>query len=58
MEQPIHASDNVDKNETVPRIIAVVAGVVLIGIVAGGLMYSGIWSPSNPTQISATMAKH
>jgi hypothetical protein len=58
MEQPIHASDNVDKDETVPRIIAVIAGVVLIGIVAGGLMYSGIWSPSNPTQISATMAKH
>jgi hypothetical protein len=58
MEQPIHASENVDKDETVPRIIAVVAGVVLIGIVAGGLMYSGLWSPSNPTQISATMAKH
>ena len=58
MEQPIHASDNVDKDETVPRIIAVVAGVLLIGIVAGGLMYSGLWSPSNPTQISATMAKH
>jgi hypothetical protein len=58
MEQPIHASDNVDKDETVPRIIAVVAGVLLIGIVAGGLMYSGIWSPANPTQISATMTKH
>jgi hypothetical protein len=58
MEQPIHASENVDKGETVPRIIAVVAGIVLIGIVTGGLMYSGIWSPSNPTQISATMAKH
>jgi len=58
MEQPIHASDNVDKDETVPRIIAVVAGVLLIGIVAGGLMYSGIWSPANPTQISTAMAKH
>jgi hypothetical protein len=58
MEKPIHASDEVDKDETVPRIIAVVAGVALIGIVAGGLMYSGMWSPSNPTQISATMAKH
>ena len=56
MEQPIHASDNVDKDETVPRIIAVVAGIALIAIVTGGLMYSGIWSPSNPTQI--TMTKH
>jgi hypothetical protein len=58
MERPIHASADLDKDETVPRIIAVVAGVVLIGIVAGGLMYSGIWSPANPTHISATMAKH
>jgi len=58
MEKPIHASDNVDENETMPRIIAVVAGVALIGIVAGGLMYSGLWSPSNPTHISATIAKH
>jgi hypothetical protein len=58
MEKPIHASEDVDKDETVPRIIAVIAGVVLIGIVAGGLMYSGMWSPSNPTQISATTAKH
>lgn len=58
MEQPIHASDDVNRDDTVPRIIAVVAGVLLIGIVAGGLMYSGMWSPANPTQISATMAKH
>jgi hypothetical protein len=58
MDQPIHASENVDKDETVPRIIAVVAGVVLIGIVAGGLMYSGIWSPPSGAPTAATMAKH
>jgi hypothetical protein len=41
----------------VPRIVAAVAGLALIVIVAGGLMYSGIWSPSNPTT-TATMVKH
>jgi hypothetical protein len=55
MEHEHHAAEDIDKDETVPRIIAIVAGVALIGIVAGGLMYSGIWSPS-PTQVSA--AKH
>jgi len=39
-----------------PRIVAAVAGLALIVIVAGGLMYSGIWSPSNPTT-TATVAK-
>jgi hypothetical protein len=57
MEEPLHASRDVDKDETMPRIVAAVAGLALIVIVAGGLMYSGIWSPSNPTT-TATMAKH
>ena len=58
MEEPIHASKDVDKDETVPRIVAVVAGLALIAIVAGGLMYSGMWSPAATTQAAATMAKH
>ncbi|HEY5337262.1 MAG TPA: hypothetical protein VIJ85_03590 [Rhizomicrobium sp.] len=58
MESPIHASQNVDKDEMMPRIIAIVAGVALIAIVTGGVVYSGMWSPSNPTQTAATMAKH
>ncbi|MGN6514207.1 MAG: hypothetical protein ACTHLR_00015 [Rhizomicrobium sp.] len=59
MEQPLHAASDVDKDETVPRIVAVVAGLALIIIVTGGLMYSGIWSPA-PTQQqqTAAMAKH
>ncbi len=58
MEEPLHASRDVDKDETVPRIVAAVAGLALIAIVAGGLMYSGIWSPANPSNTAATMAKH
>lgn len=58
MERPIHASEDLGKDDTVPRIVAVAVGVMLIGIVAGGLMYSGMWSPANPTQISASVVKH
>ena len=58
MEEPLHASKDVDSDETVPRIVAAVAGLALIAIVAGGLVYSGIWSPSNPTATAATMTKH
>lgn len=57
MEEPLHASKDVDKDEMVPRIVAAVAGIALIVIVAGGLVYSGIWSPANPTT-TAAMVKH
>ena len=58
MEEPLHAARDVDKDETVPRIVAVVAGLALLVIVTGGLMYSGLWSPAS-TQIAATAAaKH
>ena len=58
MEEPLHASKDVDSDEMMPRIVAAVAGLALIAIVAGGLMYSGIWSPANPTATAATVAKH
>jgi hypothetical protein len=59
MEEPLHASREVDKDEMLPRIVAAVAGLALILIVAGGLMYSGIWSPANPTvTASTTVDKH
>jgi hypothetical protein len=54
MEAPIHAADEVDKNETVPRVIAVIAGVVLIAIAAGAMIYSGVWSPPATTQVAQT----
>jgi hypothetical protein len=41
-----------------PRIVAAVAGIALLVIVAGGLMYSGIWSPANPTATTTAMTKH
>ena len=56
MEEPLHAARDVDKDETVPRIVAVVAGLALIVIVTGGLMYSGLWAPAS-TQVT-TVAKH
>ena len=59
MEEPLHASRDVDKDETVTRIVAVVAGLALIVIVTGGLMYSGMWSPAATSQTTtATMVKH
>jgi hypothetical protein len=58
MEEPLHASKDVDSDETMPRIVAAVAGIALIVIVAGGLVYSGIWSPANPATATTTVAKH
>lgn len=50
MESPIHAASEVDKGETVPKIIAGVAGLVIIIITALVLAYSGFWSPPPTTQ--------
>ena len=58
MEHEHHAAAELDKDETVPRIIAVVAGIALIAIVAGGVVYSGIWSPPGTSLTTATVAKH
>lgn len=52
MEAPIHAANEVDKGETVPKIVAAVAGVVIIAIAVAVLAYSGFWSPP-PTSQSA-----
>jgi hypothetical protein len=57
METPIHAANEVDKDETLPRIIAVIVGVVLIAIAAVALTYSGIWSPP-ATTAQQTTATH
>jgi hypothetical protein len=45
METPLHAANDVDKDETVPRVVAIIAGIVLIVVAAAALTYSGIWSP-------------
>lgn len=51
MESPIHAANEVDKGEAVPKIVAAVAGLIIIvvGIIAA--VYSGVWSPP-ATQVS------
>ncbi len=45
MEAPIHAANDVDKNETVPRIIAIVGGIAIAVVAAVAMVYSGLWSP-------------
>ena len=54
METPLHAGDDVDKDENVPRIIAVIAGIAIAAVVAFGLVYSGLWSP--PSTAAKTAA--
>jgi hypothetical protein len=57
MDHPIHAADTVDKDETVPKIIAAIAGLALLAIAAGAMMYSGLWSPA-PTTVVTTTTPH
>jgi hypothetical protein len=54
METPLHAANEVDRGETVPKIVAAVAGIVLLAIAAGALIYSGIWSPPPTTVATQT----
>lgn len=46
METPIHAAKEVDKDETMPRIIAAIAGVVILAVVGIAVVYSDFWSPA------------
>ena len=57
METPIHAANEVDKDETVPRIIAAVAGVVILAIVGVAVAYSGFWSPPATSQAQTEQHK-
>ena len=50
MEAPIHAAKEVDKGETVPKLVAAVAGLVVIAITAVIMAYSGFWSPPPTSQ--------
>lgn len=54
MDHPIHAADVVDKDETVPKIVAAIAGLVLLAVAAGAMIYSGLWSPPATTAITTT----
>jgi hypothetical protein len=57
MDHPIHAADVVDKDETVPKIVAAIAGLVLLAVAAGAMIYSGYWSPA-PTSQTVTTTTH
>ena len=57
METPIHAANEVDKDETVPRVIAAIAGVVILAVVGVAVAYSGFWSPPATTQAQTTAHK-
>ena len=57
MEKPIHAANDVDSDEMLPRILAAVAGVVLVVLAVVGAAYSGMWSPP-ATHIAQTTAAH
>ncbi|MGH6872812.1 MAG: hypothetical protein ACREHE_15020 [Rhizomicrobium sp.] len=58
MDKPIHASEDVDRGENTPRIIAVVAGIVIVVVAAVGFKYSGLWSPPATAQSQTTTAHH
>lgn len=50
MEAPIHAANEVDKGETLPKIIAGLAGLVIIAVAVTVAAYSGFWSPPPSAQ--------
>jgi hypothetical protein len=57
MEAPIHAANDVDKNENVPRIVAICAGIAIAVVAAVAVVYSGFWSPpatSAPAHIATS----
>ncbi len=54
MEAPIHAASEVDKGETLPKVIAAVAGIVIIAVTAVVISYSGFWSPPPSSEVAQT----
>jgi hypothetical protein len=58
METPIHASNDVDRNENLPRIVAAVAGVALVVIAVLVASYSGLWSPPATHVAAQTTTTH
>lgn len=52
METPIHAAKEVDKDETVPRVVAAIAGVVILAVVGIAIVYSDFWSPAAPATVA------
>lgn len=55
MDHPQHAAEMIDKDEGVPKIVAAIAGLALLAIAAGAMIYSGYWSP--PSGAPATQSE-
>lgn len=58
MEAPIHAAREVDKGETVPKVVAGVAGLIIIAITVAVVAYSGFWAPPPTSQTVAQSQTH
>jgi hypothetical protein len=58
MDHPAHAAELIDKNEGLPRIVAAIAGLALLAIAAGAMMYSGYWSPPPSNAATTTAPAH
>jgi hypothetical protein len=57
MERPSHASDDVDRDQNVPRMIAVGVGLAVLVVAGVTLAYSGLWSPP-PTAVQTAAVTH
>jgi len=50
MQAPIHARED---DSVMPRVIAIVGGLVILGLIVGGFVaFSGAWSPPATTSMS------
>lgn len=58
MEVPIHAANEVDKGETVTKVVAAVAGLVIIAITVAVFAFSGFWAPPPTSQTVAQTQTH
>jgi hypothetical protein len=58
MDHPAHAAEMIDRNEGVPKIVAAIAGLALLAIATGAMIYSGYWSPPPSNAATTTAPKH
>ncbi|HEY1630581.1 MAG TPA: hypothetical protein VGF56_04665 [Rhizomicrobium sp.] len=56
MERPMHASDDVDRDQNVPRMIAVGVGLAILVVAGVTLAYSGLWAPPATAMHTASAA--
>jgi hypothetical protein len=52
----MHASDDVDRDQNVPRMIAVGVGLAILVVAGVTLAYSGLWAPPATAMHTASAA--